>query len=125
TDGHSIDFSSYISKEEISKIAEAKIKLESPNALKPYFDYFKEQIAYDKIRIGLALIEKENTSNTKAYSVDEIRLQHSEAYKKWDVSEDLKLEKLFNEGKKPNEIALLLGRNQGAINSRLKKTGLK
>lgn len=59
SDGHPIDLSSYISKEEISKIAEAKIKLESPNALKPYFDYFEEQIPYDKIRIGLAVIEKE------------------------------------------------------------------
>jgi ATP-dependent DNA helicase RecQ len=59
SDGHTIDFSSYITAEEISKIAEAKIKLESPNALKPYFDYFEEQIGYDKIRIGLAVIEKE------------------------------------------------------------------
>jgi ATP-dependent DNA helicase RecQ len=53
-----------------------------------------------------------------------IRLQHSEAYKKWDTSEDLKLEKLFREDKKINEIASLLGRNHGAINSRLKKLGL-
>jgi ATP-dependent DNA helicase RecQ len=59
SDGHPIDLSTYITQEEISKIAEAKIKLESPNALKPYFDYFEEQIAYDKIRIGLAIIEKE------------------------------------------------------------------
>ena len=59
SDGHPIDLSIYITAEEISKIADAKIKLESPNALKPYFDYFDEQIAYDKIRIGLAMIEKE------------------------------------------------------------------
>ena len=59
SDGHPIDLSTYITKAEISKIEEAKIKLESPNALKPYFDYFEEQIAYDKIRIGLAMIEKE------------------------------------------------------------------
>ena len=58
SDGHPIDLSIYVTKEEISKIAEAKIKLESPNALKPYFDYFEEQIGYDKIRIGLAIIEK-------------------------------------------------------------------
>ena len=58
SDGHPIDLSIYVTKEEISKIAEAKIKLESPNALKPYFDYFEEQIGYDKIRIGLAMIEK-------------------------------------------------------------------
>ncbi|TRX30850.1 DNA helicase RecQ [Flavobacterium sp. ZT3R18] len=59
-DGHPIDLSIYITEAEISKIAEAKIKLESPNALKPYFEFFEEQIPYDKIRIGLALIEKEN-----------------------------------------------------------------
>lgn len=59
-DGHLIDLSSYISKNEIAKIAEAKIKLESPNALKPYFDYFEEQMAYNKIRIGLAMVEKES-----------------------------------------------------------------
>jgi ATP-dependent DNA helicase RecQ len=61
-DGHPIDLSIYITAAEISKIAEAKIKLESPNALKPYFEYFEEQMAYDKIRIGLALIEKENVT---------------------------------------------------------------
>jgi ATP-dependent DNA helicase RecQ len=61
-DGHPIDLSIYISESEISKIAGAKIKLDSPNALKPYFEYFEEQITYDKIRIGLALIEKENVA---------------------------------------------------------------
>jgi ATP-dependent DNA helicase RecQ len=61
-DGHPIDLSIYITEAEISKIAEAKIKLESPNALKPYFEFFEEQIPYDKIRIGLALIEKENVA---------------------------------------------------------------
>jgi ATP-dependent DNA helicase RecQ len=58
TDGHPIDLSAYITKEEISKIAAAKIALESPNALKPYFDYFEELMPYYKIRIGLAMIEK-------------------------------------------------------------------
>ena len=61
-DGHPIDLSTYITAEEISKIAKAKIKLESPNALKPYFDFFEEQITYDKIRIGLAMIEKETVT---------------------------------------------------------------
>jgi len=59
TDGHPIDLSSYITIEEIAKIAEAKIKLESPNALKPYFEYFEELMPYNKISIGLAMIEKE------------------------------------------------------------------
>lgn len=126
-DGHSIDLGSYISKDEISKIAQAKIKLENPPALKPYFEFFEETIPYDKIRIGLAILEKEsmNTNIEKVYSVNEIRLEHSEAYKKWDSEEDSKLENLYKQGKKINELALLFGRNQGAINSRLKKIGLK
>jgi ATP-dependent DNA helicase RecQ len=62
SDGYPIDLSVFINEEEISKIAEAKIKLETPNALKPYFDFFEEQISYDKIRVGLAIIEKENVA---------------------------------------------------------------
>ena len=58
SDGHPIDWSIYISEQEISKIAEAKNKLDSPNALKPYFEFFEAQLSYDKIRVGLAIIEK-------------------------------------------------------------------
>lgn len=60
-DGAEIDLDSFISKEEVSQITEAQIKLESPNALKPYFDYFEEKIDYGKIRLALAILEKENT----------------------------------------------------------------
>ncbi|WP_035672416.1 DNA helicase RecQ [Flavobacterium sp. 83] len=59
-DGVAIDLTLFISKEEVSKIAEAQIKLESPNTLKPYFDYFEEKIDYGKIRLALAILEKEN-----------------------------------------------------------------
>ncbi|MNE81260.1 hypothetical protein D3C80_1778950 [compost metagenome] len=59
TDGASIDLSPFVSDEEVAQIAEAQIKLESPNALKPYFDYFEEKIAYEKIRLALAILEKE------------------------------------------------------------------
>ncbi len=61
-DGLAFDWSSFISKEETQKIKEAKqtLVLETPNALKPYFDYFEEQMSYEKIRIGLAIIEKED-----------------------------------------------------------------
>jgi ATP-dependent DNA helicase RecQ len=61
-DGVDIDLDSFISKEEVSQIAEAQIKLESPNALKPYFDYFEEKIDYGKIRLALAVLEKENAA---------------------------------------------------------------
>jgi ATP-dependent DNA helicase RecQ len=59
TDGASIDLSPFVSDEEVAQIAEAQIKLESPNALKPYFDYFEEKMAYEKIRLALAILEKE------------------------------------------------------------------
>jgi ATP-dependent DNA helicase RecQ len=58
-DGHEIDLSKFASEEEVSKIKKAQIKLENPATLKPYFDFFEEQISYDTIRIGLAIIEKE------------------------------------------------------------------
>lgn len=59
SDGQNIDLSVFINEDEIAKIADAKIKLDSPTALKPYFEFFEEQIPYDKIRIGLAILEKE------------------------------------------------------------------
>ncbi|CAM4011475.1 DNA helicase RecQ [Flavobacterium weaverense] len=60
-DGSAIDLKTFVSTEEVSEIAIAKQKLESPVALKPYFDYFEEKIDYGKIRLGLAILEKENT----------------------------------------------------------------
>ena len=60
-DGAAVDLNSFISEEEVAQIAEAQIKLESPNALKPYFDYFEEKMDYGKIRLALAVLEKENT----------------------------------------------------------------
>jgi len=63
SDGHSIDLNVFINEEEIAKIAEAKIKLDSPTALKPYFEFFEEQISYDKIRVGLTILEKENAAS--------------------------------------------------------------
>ncbi len=60
-DGLHVDWSTYISNDEVEKIRVAKTNLilETPFALKPYFDYFEEQLSYEKIRIGLAIIEKE------------------------------------------------------------------
>jgi len=126
-DGHDLDLSQFVSDDEILQIEKAHKELENPNALRPYFDYFEEKMSYDKIRFGLAFLERKgnNLTKEKAYSVDEIRLVHREAYKKWNTEEDIKLAKLFNEGKSVKEIADLLGRNDGAITSRLKKLDLK
>lgn len=59
-DGNDIDLSQFVSEEEILQIEKAKIELENPNALRPYFDYFEEKMSYDKIRFGLAFLERKH-----------------------------------------------------------------
>ncbi len=57
-DGENIDLMQYITENEISKVENAKIELENPIALKPYFEHFEEQVPYEKIRIALTILEK-------------------------------------------------------------------
>ncbi|MGE8341848.1 ATP-dependent DNA helicase RecQ [Flavobacterium sp. ACN2] len=59
-DGNDIDLSQFVSEEEILQIEKAQIELENPNALRPYFDYFEEKMSYDKIRFGLAFLERKH-----------------------------------------------------------------
>lgn len=57
-DGKPIDLSPFVSNEEVELTREARIKLEKPTVLKPYYDFFEEKISYEKIRLALAIIEK-------------------------------------------------------------------
>lgn len=59
--GAEIDLYQFISSEEIQKIKEAKERLENPEALKPYFEYFEEKMPYWKIKMGLHLISDQET----------------------------------------------------------------
>lgn len=61
----------------------------------------------------------------KTYSVDKIREIHKQAYFPWTAEDDNKLEMLFCANKTVKELALIFGRNEGAINSRIKKLELK
>ena len=47
----------FVTKEEVEKVRKAKDKLESPFALKPYFEYFNAEIEYFKIRLALTIID--------------------------------------------------------------------
>ncbi|MBI2484290.1 AAA family ATPase [Candidatus Uhrbacteria bacterium] len=58
---------------------------------------------------------------SKAYSVNTIREQHSNAYRPWSEEEEKILRELFESGEKIKNIAKKLGRQHGAISSRLKK----
>lgn len=61
---------------------------------------------------------------TKAYSVEEIRLEHAAAYSPWTIEEERQLKIKFFEGASIKDIAEALGRNRGAITSRLRKLGI-
>jgi hypothetical protein len=61
----------------------------------------------------------------KAYSVDEIRKVNPKAYAPWTEEDDNRLELHYCEGKTTAELSKIFGRNNGAINSRIKKLELK
>ena len=49
----------FITKSDVQQVLIAKSTIENPELLKPYFDYFEEKMPYEKIRMALAIIEKE------------------------------------------------------------------
>ncbi|WP_459211896.1 DNA helicase RecQ [Aquimarina rhabdastrellae] len=61
-DGEDIDLHQFVDKEELIAIAKAQKELESPTALKPYFEYFEERISYQAIRVALTILKKEKTT---------------------------------------------------------------
>lgn len=56
--------------------------------------------------------------------MEKLKAKHKNAYAPWTSEEDEKLKLYHSEGKTPSEIAKILGRNEGAINSRMAKLGL-
>ena len=60
TDGAAIDIYSFVNKEEVEKVRKAKEILESPSALKPYFEHLNAEVEYFKIRLALTIIDKES-----------------------------------------------------------------
>tara|TARA_R110002051_G_scaffold250747_3_gene310107 strand:- start:568 stop:2691 length:2124 start_codon:yes stop_codon:yes gene_type:complete len=62
SEGKPINIYDFVSPSEIEEVKKAKVQLDSPPALKPYFDHFEAQIDYFKIRLALAVIEKEEQS---------------------------------------------------------------
>ena len=59
----------------------------------------------------------------KAYTIEEKRSEHGNAYMKWDKDADRILCKLFDEGNSIDQLAETFERGKGAIRSRLKKLG--
>ncbi len=67
---------------------------------------------------------QQNQTPKKAYSVEEKRKEHGNAYLPWEKEADDILINFYNEGKKIKEIAEIMERSRGAIYSRLKKLGI-
>jgi len=59
TDGKDINIDELVSESEVDSVRQAKEELDSPNALRPYFEHFNEQLDYFKIRLALSVINKE------------------------------------------------------------------
>lgn len=57
-DGQDIDIQQFVSNEEVKLLHKAQVELEYPTALRTYFDYFEEKMPYEKIRFGLAIVER-------------------------------------------------------------------
>ena len=69
-------------------------------------------------------LEAMEGGGTRSSYVETIRQTHQRAYKPWDDEEDAELTALHKEGWTSGEIAEHLGRQTGAISSRIRKLGL-
>ncbi|MDR1848324.1 MAG: DUF3276 family protein [Bacteroidales bacterium] len=67
-------------------------------------------------KVALAELKKIKL-NGKAYSVEEVRTLHPNAYKPWSKDD-------VCEGKKVKELSQIFGRNEGAVRSRINKLEL-
>ena len=74
-----------------------------------------------KTRSSEGLIENRDP----AYSIDEIRKSHENAYKPWTPEEEKFLTELFEQGLTIKEIARKMKRQNGGVRSRLRKLGRK
>jgi len=96
---------------EINGVGEVKLKKYGSQFLEKIIDYCKTNNIKSKADI----------IKTKSYSVAEIREKHPTAYEKWTKEGEQKLISEYNNGKTIKELSELLGRQPGAIRSRLKK----
>ena len=57
--GKAINIFDFVSKSDVEAVRKAKIKLDAPKALRPYFEYFNEDMDYFKIRLALSVVDKD------------------------------------------------------------------
>jgi ATP-dependent DNA helicase RecQ len=57
--GANIELSEFVTEKEIMQIKLAKKELKNSKSLKAYYLFFEEQLPYEIIRFGLAVLERE------------------------------------------------------------------
>lgn len=70
-------------------------------------------------------LKEDKLSKCRTYSLSEKREIYSNAYLSWSENDDEQLKFLYRQGKGIDELCVIFKRNRGAINSRIKKLGLK
>lgn len=69
-------------------------------------------------------IPADSPKQQKAYTMEEKRTKHPNAYRSWTKEDDARLLQLYVSGKSISELCKIFGRNRGAITSRLKKLNI-
>ena len=57
-EGHDINLNEFVNDKELELLENAKTALKSPKTLKAYYEFFKEELPYNTIKFGLAILEK-------------------------------------------------------------------
>lgn len=85
------------------------------------------QVSAEKTQIKHPKTNHSTTENPKekAYSLDEVRNTHKEAYRPWTAELDHELTLMYCEGINNKDLAKHFGRTRGAIESRIKKLELQ
>ena len=123
----------YIVVHEINQINEEKIKKTKlmifQNQIKNFVKHFNKAIQeiYPSEEINLykeistPIKKKKRNSSEKAYTLDDKRKIHPNAYRKWTQEDNELLLEFHEQGKSTKELSDLFGRDKGAIQSRIKK----
>ena len=56
--GKDINIFDFVSNSDVEAVRKAKVALDSPTALKPYFAYLNEELDYFKIRLALSVVDR-------------------------------------------------------------------
>lgn len=114
-------------------VTRAKNELYIPEALIPTGSYSTKHIHVIRKENGLGIhsLLKDSQrkvrkrTDEKAYTVEEVRARHKNAYQPWTTEADDELTVMYCEGAKVKDMAMHFGRTRGAIRSRIKALELE